>query len=177
MSQMISFHIDETLIQGKITHYDPYDISVEILKPFSGLTAGCHIPYFARQFKDYRGEKGHQKAVELLTELYSALVIVKKKQAQLRSEMNKTGGLRDTTQQIKSMQVKLSEQKGKLRHRFKKKEISQKEYQVQFKQLRKQCFELDETIKNAQSVFFEKHISSVQSVLMQGRLVRFLTKV
>ncbi|WP_145912600.1 hypothetical protein [Endozoicomonas montiporae] len=75
MSEIISFRFNDILVQGKITHYDPYDISVEILEPFSGFTAGCHIPYFARQFKGYRGEKRHQKAVELLMELYFALVI------------------------------------------------------------------------------------------------------
>ncbi|AMO56763.1 hypothetical protein EZMO1_2706 [Endozoicomonas montiporae CL-33] len=102
--------------------------------------------------------------------------LYKKKEKQLRSEINRAGGLLERVQQVKVTQAKLIDQKGKLRHRFKTQEISQKEYQLQFQKHRKQCDELDMTIKNVQSKFFEKHVPSVQSILEQDQLFHFLTK-
>ena len=77
MPQVICCHINETLVQGKITHYDPYDITVEITQPFAGFSTGCHIPCLIRSHKNYKGANGHQKAIELLSELYTALLAVK----------------------------------------------------------------------------------------------------
>ncbi|MCW7553918.1 hypothetical protein NX722_15065 [Endozoicomonas gorgoniicola] len=73
MPQILSFYIDETLVQGKVTYCKPYDIMVEITEPFSGFKAASHIPTFARHHKHFKGIKGHHKAIELLIELYTEL--------------------------------------------------------------------------------------------------------
>ena len=74
MSQIISFYVDETHVRGRVTYCDPYDVSVEITEPFSGFSTSCHIPCLARNNHNYKGVRGHQKALELLSDLYFSLL-------------------------------------------------------------------------------------------------------
>ena len=176
MSQIICCHINETLVQGEITQYTPYDITVEITQPFAGFSTGCHIPCLIRSHKNYKGANGHQKAIELLSELYTALLAVKRKEKYLKSEINRPTGLLETVRQDREMQKKLTMQKRALRQDFRDRKISQREYQLQVKQIRKQSFELDMLIDHAQSTFFEKQVPAIQGILKPDQLIRFLAE-
>ncbi|UYM15991.1 hypothetical protein [Endozoicomonas euniceicola] len=74
MPQSIVTTVNGTSVHGIITHHAPYDITIEITQPFSGFTTWCHIPYFARNHIHYKGEKGREKATELLAELYQEFI-------------------------------------------------------------------------------------------------------
>ena len=85
MSQPIATTVNGTPVHGVITHYRPYDITIEITWPFTGYTTGCHIPCFARNHRNYNEESGREKAIELLTGLYLDLVRVNSKSLLSRS--------------------------------------------------------------------------------------------
>ena len=72
------------------------------------------------------------------------------------------------------MQKKLTMQKQALRQDFRDRKISQREYQLQLKQIREQYFKLDMAIDNAQSQFFEKQVPVIQGILKPDQLIRFL---
>ena len=76
MLQSIVTTVNGTSVHGIVTHHAPYDITIEITQPFRGFTTGCHIPCLARKHKHYKGEKGREKATELLAELYQDLIAV-----------------------------------------------------------------------------------------------------
>ncbi|MET4694488.1 hypothetical protein [Endozoicomonas lisbonensis] len=176
MSQSIFTTVNGTPVHGVITHYDPYDITVEITQPFTRFTAGCHIPYFARSHKHYKGEEGMKKATELLTGLYRDLVAVNSKKAHLQSEIRKPTGLLDNIRAIQEEQTTLRQQKSSLKKHFKEQAISQKSYQSQLKALKDRDFELRMVIDNAKTDFFDKHLSGLGGFVSTEQLFDFLAE-
>ena len=159
MSQPIAITVNGTPVHGVITHYHPYDITIEITRPFTGFTTGYHIPCFARNHRNYKGESGREKAIELLTGLYLDLVTVNSKKVHLQSEMRKTNGLLDTLSAMQEELARLRQEKASLKKCFKDKVISRKSYQSHIKTLKGRDFELHMTMDTAKSDFTEKHLS------------------
>ncbi|MET4694384.1 hypothetical protein [Endozoicomonas lisbonensis] len=168
--------VNGTPVHGVITHYNPYDITIEITRPFTGFTTGCHIPCFARNHRNYRGESGREKVIELLTGLYLDLVTVSSKKGHLLSEMKKNGGLLDTISKMQEEQTTLRQQKASLKKYFKHKVISQKSYQSQVKTLKDRDFALHMAMDTAKTDFIEKHLSRLCGFVGMKQLFDFLAK-
>jgi len=66
----ISIFVEDTEAEGEITHRSASDITVKITKPFSNISTGSHIPYFARAHKSFNGQYGDSVAELLLKNLY-----------------------------------------------------------------------------------------------------------
>ena len=67
---LISFIHNGVWIEGVILIRTNSDIKVEITHPYSGFTAGCHIPYFCCPYIGFLGDVGDTRARELLIELH-----------------------------------------------------------------------------------------------------------
>jgi len=71
----IKTKIDDILIEGEITYLNSSDVSVKITSPFTGVSKGTHIPYFARGTGLFKvngsiTSKGMDRALRLLKECY-----------------------------------------------------------------------------------------------------------
>jgi len=77
MSKFIHACVDGQSVEGRITSLSVNDITVEITRPFVGISAGLHIPGFALFLYRYEQDgkltpHGRKTAQQLLVELYQA---------------------------------------------------------------------------------------------------------
>ena len=156
MSLIISTLVNNVPVQGTVTHLKKYDLTIEITQPFSGFTAGCHIPYFARNHMNYTGRYDKAKTIELLTGLYKDLMIINSERQTLHK------GLQNLYAEIEPVQAEqrtLKKSRLLLRNQFANGGISQTTYQSRLKQLRNRCFALETKIESIKTAFMEKHLS------------------
>ena len=69
-NQEISIVAEGKTIKGEITFRNESDISVKIIRPYSGLTGGLHIPYFSRPCHSFMMEYGDRTGENLLRGLW-----------------------------------------------------------------------------------------------------------
>ena len=62
----INIFIEDTNVEGKITHRSASDITVQITKPYSNISTDSHIPCFVRGYSSFYGVHGDTTAELLL---------------------------------------------------------------------------------------------------------------
>ena len=173
MPQTFSTLVDNALIKGIITHFDPYDLTVEITEPFSGFSSGCHIPYFARNHSNYTGKHGQEKASELLIGLYKDLLVINSKQPVIQGRLEVVLA---EIQSIQAEQMTLRESKASHRRVFMNGDISQAGYQVNLKDIRARDSVLEAKKDSVKTAFFERNFSGCRGFISIDQLFKFLRK-
>jgi hypothetical protein len=69
-NQEITIITEGKTVKGEITFRNESDITLKITSPYSGLTAGLHIPYFSRPYHSFLTEYGDKTGENLLKGLW-----------------------------------------------------------------------------------------------------------
>jgi hypothetical protein len=69
-NQEITIITEGKTVKGEITFRSESDIFLKITSPYSGLSAGLHIPYFSRPYHSFMTAYGDKTAENLLKGLW-----------------------------------------------------------------------------------------------------------
>jgi len=150
----INIFVEGIEVEGKITHRYASDITVQITKPFSNISTGSHIPYFARSNRSFNGVYGDLTAKSLLKNLYDVGHHMDSEIFSIREKLD------SAKESISNLPVQFNSEdfnakRRELKQSLKQGKFDSKVYQQQLTPLRKKAEEYNQKVIEIMDAFFE----------------------
>jgi len=159
--KIVKMLIDNTEIEGIVSHCCSCDFTIKIIKPFQNISSGSHIPYFARGHMTFESEYGDKSILQTLQYLYILGKYLDKEMNNLKEKLNY---FNDIIAKFSSEMINKDEYKIKrieLRKRLRDGKIKNTEYQKLLTPFRKESEQLELKIWEQMDSFFEENFSMV----------------
>ncbi len=133
----ITIEIEGVTVVGEITERWQRYVGVKLLRPFTHLSSGCSVPYFAIKHANFAGPQGEAMARTLLAELYRNACFFHEHGEELRASW---GATQDKLARLQTNDPDapdvIAMAKRELRRRFRAREVDQRWYQNEMRVLR-----------------------------------------
>ena len=168
----IKLTVDQIPVEGLYQITD-YDLFVKIISPYQFLTASLHVPYFARQKRNFKGRK-KQLIRESLLHIYRLGREVETNREALKQKLYIVDKTLEILGDLNVSRELLKDQQGILKKLLKAQKIDCKFYQQQLSKLKKANQHWLDLVQKHYDQFIAENISMDVAADQRQEVLKFL---